>query len=511
MSGIIQLKSTPSGITSPSAGSVFMGVDDSGVFFTKDESGTVTVYPTEGGIFTGGTVSSLSATTLSSTILNVGPSELLGFSSIDNLSLSGDPAFQAIISGSSIGTFLDNPSNDLQIFDGVIDGILDIGGGFAQVGYNGKLTQLLDTSNSDYINLEVGKYVYPAELGGGITKFARIGGIILDTDLEVIKELGIRVNSESGNLEMDLYRSVGDESVYMSFNSTGTDIKIGNDYADDTASIFKVADNHDNDLFQVTNSGVFASTLNIDFTDNLQFKTDSTFESISLNPINNTKFIGEYIGLEETDSISGYTGSGYAGMGVGVFDLGNGFVQTEYVGSLNGFALDDNTASTFKIMGLQDLTAFGQGVSLQNVEESSFSGSSGTIELYKRKRIYLDDEQAEMNIGLKTSDTNQNPISEFYLDFKSKPGVLSEMLFGKLNSGDEFIELTLNEVGTGFEIQNALSDDSASLFSITNNSNNNMFEVRNDGVFLSNLPVSDPLLAGQLWLDGTTVKVSTGI
>lgn len=320
MSGIYQRKSTPSGIASPSADSVFMGVDTSGVFYTKDESGTVTVYPTEGGTFTGGTVSSLSATTLSST------------------------------------------------------------------------------------------------------------------------------------------------------------------------------------------------TLNVDFTDNLQFKTDSDFESISLDPVLNIKFIGDYIGLENTSAtLSGYTGTGYAGMGVGVLDWGNGSAQTGYVGSINGFALDDNTASTFKIMGLLDLDVFGNGVFFQNAEQVTFSGSSGTKEIYNRTQIDLDNEQARMDIGLMISDTDDNLIGEFYLSLLGQNESGSQMFFGKLNSSDEFIELILDENATGFEIYNGLSDDTASLFKILDNNSTNIFDVRNNGVLLPNLPTSDPVNAGQLWLDGTTLKVSAGV
>ena len=55
-----------------------------------------------------------------------------------------------------------------------------------------------------------------------------------------------------------------------------------------------------------------------------------------------------------------------------------------------------------------------------------------------------------------------------------------------------------------------MSDDTASLFKILDNNENSIFEVRNDGVFLPNIPTSDPVNAGQLWLDGTTLKVSAG-
>jgi hypothetical protein len=43
------------------------------------------------------------------------------------------------------------------------------------------------------------------------------------------------------------------------------------------------------------------------------------------------------------------------------------------------------------------------------------------------------------------------------------------------------------------------------------NNANRIFDVRNDGVFLPNIPTSDPVNAGQLWLDGDTLKVSAGV
>lgn len=49
MSGINQKKSNPNSVASPKAGSVFMGFNNSGVFYTKNESGTVTVYGSGGG------------------------------------------------------------------------------------------------------------------------------------------------------------------------------------------------------------------------------------------------------------------------------------------------------------------------------------------------------------------------------------------------------------------------------------------------------------------------------
>ena len=314
MSGIIQRKSTPSGIASPSADSVFMGVDTSGVFYTKDESGTVTVYPTEGGTFTGGTV----------------------------------------------------------------------------------------------------------------------------------------------------------------------------------------------------------STLNIDFTDNLQFKSNPSLDSVIVEPSVNAKLVGEFLGLEETGSISGYTATSYNGIFDGILDINDGFFEFPLLANVRTFTVTDGAVgSIVKYQGLQDQTSGGGGINLTDNDYVLFSGTSGSTEFAINRKHDLDNEQSQMQIVSVISypDVDET-IAEFRIQFNGLNEYGAEMYIGKRTTSnviDESVELILNETTTGFEIYNDLSDNTASLFRILDNNATNIFEVRNDGVFLPNIPTSDPVNAGQLWLDGTTLKVSVGV
>ena len=325
MSGIIQLKSTPSGIASPSAGSVFMGVDTSGVFYTKDESGTVTVYPTEGGTFTGGTVSFLSASTLSST------------------------------------------------------------------------------------------------------------------------------------------------------------------------------------------------TLNVDFTDTLQFKSNPSLDSVIIEPITQAKLVGEFLGLEESGSISGYTATSYNGIFDGIFDINDGFLEFPLLANVQTFTVTDGAVgSIVKYQGLIDQTSGGGGINLRDNDTVLFSGASGSTEFAINRNHDLDNEESQMQIisSISYPDVDETN-SLYYIQFDGLSEEGAEMFFGKRISSNiidgESVELILSENNTGFEIYNDLSDDTASLFKILDNNENSIFEVRNDGVFLPNIPTSDPVNAGQLWLNGTTLKVSAGV
>ena len=314
MSGIIQKKSTPSGIASPATGSVFMGIDDSGVFYTKNESGTVTTYPTEGGTFTGGTV----------------------------------------------------------------------------------------------------------------------------------------------------------------------------------------------------------SLLNIDFTDTLQFKSNPSLDSVNIDPIFNGKLVGEFLGLEETGSNAGYTATSYNGIFEGILDINDGFLEFPLLANVQTFTVTDGAVgSIVRYQGLQNQTSGGGGTALVNQDLIIFSGTSGSTEFAINRSHDLANEESQMQIisNISYPDVDET-ILQFYIQFNGPNEYGAEMYIGKgttSNVIDESVQLILNENTTGFEIYNDLSDNTASLFNILDNNANRIFDVRNDGVFLPNIPTSDPVNAGQLWLDGDTLKVSAGV
>ena len=84
-------------------------------------------------------------------------------------------------------------------------------------------------------------------------------------------------------------------------------------------------------------------------------------------------------------------------------------------------------------------------------------------------------------------------------------------LWYKLNDSFEGVYLGYSDNKTGLVLNNALSDNEASLFSINDNNEDSILDIRNDGIFVGpNIPTADPLVLGQIWLDGDTLKVSAG-
>ena len=81
----------------------------------------------------------------------------------------------------------------------------------------------------------------------------------------------------------------------------------------------------------------------------------------------------------------------------------------------------------------------------------------------------------------------------------------------KTNNSGEKVEIQTNTFETGFVIQNDLSDNEASLLDIRDNSDDTIFEVRNDGLFVGpNIPTADPLVLGQIWSDNGVLTISAG-
>jgi hypothetical protein len=176
---------------------------------------------------------------------------------------------------------------------------------------------------------------------------------------------------------------------------------------------------------------------------------------------------------------------------------------------------DGAVGSIVKYQGLIDQTSGGGGTALVNQDLITFSNTSGSTQFGISRQHDLDNEQSQMQIISNILYPDVDETSEQYvIQFNGPSEYGAEMYIGKgttSNVIDESVQLILNETTTGFEIYNDLSDNTASLFNIMDNNANRIFDVRNDGVFLPNIPTVDPVNAGQLWLDGTTLKVSAGV
>jgi hypothetical protein len=267
MSGIIQRKSTPSGIALPSAGSVFMGVDTSGVFFTKDESGTVTVYPTEGGTFTGGTVSFLSATTLSSTTLNIDFTDTLDFYSGDSLELGWSETNQAILKGDMIGILYEE--GDETIFTGQFDGVIDVFGGFAEFDAKQHISSYKNADTGDSIVQRIGRLKFPAEAGGddtiGCSPFVAQFNNGDNTWTEYEMSVGKVMDDEehSFGLKKQVLDPINEteETIEVLMESETTGIEFINNLIDDTASVYAFFNNEGDTILDLRNDNIQSDLL----------------------------------------------------------------------------------------------------------------------------------------------------------------------------------------------------------------------------------------------------------
>jgi len=268
--------------------------------------------------------------------------------------------------------------------------------------------------------------------------------------------------------------------------------------------------------FPFTGDATIDGTLNIDFTDTLQFRSDPSLDSVIIDPTNQAKLVGEFLGLEETGSINGYTATSYNGIFDGMVDINSGFYEFPLLANVEAFALTDGAVgSILKYQGLIDQTSAGGSISLVDKDFVLFSSASGSTEFAINRQHDLDNEQSQMQIAsiISYPDVDETNIL-FNIQFTGPNQYGAEMFIGKQTTSnviDEGVQLVLHENTTGFEIYNDLSDNEASLFDFRDNNGDSILDIRNNGLFVGpNIPTADPLVLGQIWLDGDTLKVSAG-
>jgi hypothetical protein len=481
MSGIIQKKTTPSGIASPATGSVFMGIDDSGVFYTKNESGTVTTYPTTsgGGSFTGGTVSFLSATTLSSTTLNVDFTETLDFVTTDDYeSLYGFEYLNALstyvdlnITGDFIGTSYEGGVDSISV--GTVDGQAELVGtglSFPVVGV-GSVIEVGSGNYSGSFIRHAGTITDQTGLGGNLGRAISLRGSFVDGisgDKTIMGyELGIGTNPYY-NVAQKINNA--GERVDLKLDENITGFVIDNDLSDNSATLFNIRDNNTDSVFEVRNDGVFATdlsattlsstTLNVDFTETLQFFSDDDFSA----PF-------------------GFT---YFGPPLDWVDL---TISGDFMGSI----LTETNHTLYDFIGDGQGNAPSLGLSfpadvagnILAVTGGSMSGSN-LIDVL----TYID----QSGLGGSEQYSNQNimvyidPISGDKTQISFSQGFDSDgagMFFDKQNNAGENVTLVLNDDNEGLTLFSGLSDLDGSIFKIQNSNSDVVFEVTGNGIDLA--------------------------
>jgi hypothetical protein len=212
----------------------------------------------------------------------------------------------------------------------------------------------------------------------------------------------------------------------------------------------------DDQSFPYTGDALIDGTLNIDFTDTLSFHNSDQFDE-EVPPL---PFVGDFMGFK------GLTGG-----------------VTVYSGIFNGSI--DEVPSTAQIRTISSSNGF-------------VSEVFGNSEVLGRDSIFFyPDVDGELFAIQESIGYNPNADVAYW-------SVL------KLNDSFEQVVIGMSSNSTGVSIDNNLSDDTASIFTVFDNNNDSQFSVKNLGVFLPNLPTADPLTTNQLWSDGGTLKVSAG-
>lgn len=90
----------------------------------------------------------------------------------------------------------------------------------------------------------------------------------------------------------------------------------------------------------------------------------------------------------------------------------------------------------------------------------------------------------------------------------------TQMQFGKFTDDGidaQSVSIQMDGSNTSMTFKNTLLDSTASVYRFEDNNSDVLFDIRNNGLFVGpNIPTADPLVLGQIWLDGDTLKVSAG-
>jgi hypothetical protein len=203
--------------------------------------------------------------------LNIDFTDTLEFYSGSDLELEGDPVSQSVTKGDMIGTLY--REGDDELFSGVVDGVSEVGGGFAEIGIKVHTTGFKDIDTGDFVVVNIGKLVFPAELGGGEQIFiSPMQAVFVESD-DSFTEYTLRVSREIGTddtqMQFGKFTDDGDfQSVYLTMDGDNTAMQFKNNLVDNVASVYRFEDNNDDVLFDIRNNGLFVGP-NIPTTDPL--------------------------------------------------------------------------------------------------------------------------------------------------------------------------------------------------------------------------------------------------
>jgi hypothetical protein len=229
--------------------------------------------------------------------------------------------------------------------------------------------------------------------------------------------------------------------------------------------------------FPFTGDATIDGTLNIDFTDALDFIT--------------------------SDDLSVDAGD--------IFIFGPGWVNVFATGDAIASKYEDADSllynGTFDLefdsgMGLLPVTITGE---VFKIKTGSYAGSVMNNDIIK-------DPSNSYSNEITTNVTDGADNRSYIIGTRIIPDTNSDgIIIQKTNESGEVVQINTSNNSTGFILGNTLADNSASLFDIQDNTFASVFEVRNDGIFVGpNIPTADPLVLGQIWSDNGVLTISAG-
>ena len=207
--------------------------------------------------------------------LNIDFTDTLDFYSGDSLELESDPVNQDILKGNMIGLHLSEGDN--EIYSGLVDGIVDILNGFAEVGIKIHCIQYKDKDSGDLVTSNLGRYSFPPEIEGGAEAvyIAPMQAVFVNSD-DSFTEYTLRANRTVGTDDTELQfgkftdDGIDAQSVSIQMNGSDTSMTFKNTLLDSTASVYRFEDNNSDVLFDIRNNGLFVGP-NIPTADPLEF------------------------------------------------------------------------------------------------------------------------------------------------------------------------------------------------------------------------------------------------
>lgn len=211
--------------------------------------------------------------------LNIDFTGTLDFYSGDSLELEGDPVIEAILKGDMIGLHFSEGDN--EIYSGLVDGVVDIFSGFAEVGIKGHYIQYKDKDSGDFVTSSLGRYLFPPEVEDGsedvyITPMQAVFVESTGTFSEYIMRAERKIGTDDSSF---ILLKVVDDGVNPQFlgigmDSGSTSIDFINGLLDDSASVYRFKNNQDDTILDLWNDNIQSDViLSRDYVDDAAAET----------------------------------------------------------------------------------------------------------------------------------------------------------------------------------------------------------------------------------------------